>query len=83
MKIEIDNDEVKTRNFEKDGKSYTFFEQLAWAHLENEKYPTQFKLQLRDGNGCKIGFYSVGTGSFSINKFGNLELKRFLVLNKI
>lgn len=85
MKIEFDSTEVKSREVKsnKDGKVYTFYEQAAWAHFENEKYPVSIRVSLESNNPYKPGFYSVALGSFKANKFGQLELKRFLVLKQL
>lgn len=83
MKIEIDSAEVVSRSFEKDGRSFTFREQHAWLHREDEKYPTSFRLSLGDFPAYAVGFYALAPGSFSVNKYGNLALNRQLVLKKI
>lgn len=83
MKIEIDSAEVQTRSFEKDGRSFSFREQTAWLHREDEKYPASFRLSLGDGAPYPVGFYALAPGSFHVNKFGGLALNRVLVLKKI
>lgn len=83
MKIEVVDTEVKTRSFRsKDGKDLTFREQMAWLH-QDEKYPASFRLSLGDQPALEPGFYVLGSGSFFVDRFGGLSLKRVLLLEKI
>lgn len=83
IKIEITDTDVKTRNFSKDGKDFVFREQQAWIHRDDEKYPVQFKLSLGEGSAYAPGFYSIAPGSFTVDRYNSLMLRRVLVLSPL
>lgn len=83
MKIEIVDTKVNERKFEKNGKTLTFRSQKAFAHLEDQHYPVAFSLQLYDRSAYQVGFYTLGSDAFKIDKYDNLALKSSFTLHEI
>lgn len=84
LKIEIfpENANIETRSLpSKDGKQpRIIYEQVAYAHLGG-KFPVEMKISLEDGQVAYVaGLYTLHPSSFTINQYGNLELKRFGVV---
>lgn len=80
IKIEILDDDVVTRNFDKDGKSFSFREQEAFLHFPGEKYPSRFKISLGSDAAYRPGFYVLSSESFTVDRYGSLALRRSLKL---
>ena len=63
---------INTQNGEK-----TIHEQKAYAHMGGA-FPVEFKLSLKShSDAYPVGVYSLADTSYSVNKFGGLELNRF------
>ncbi|EKO3894081.1 G5P family DNA-binding protein [Vibrio metschnikovii] len=84
LKIEIfpENVKLESRSFPpKDDKpARTIYEQVAYAYLGG-KFPVEMKFQLEQGQPAyAAGLYTLHPSSFTVNKYGALELKRYGIL---
>ncbi|WP_217542666.1 G5P family DNA-binding protein [Vibrio metschnikovii] len=84
LKIEIfpENVTLESRSFPpKDDKpARTIYEQVAYVYLGG-KFPVEMKFQLEQGQPpYAAGFYTLHPSSFTVNKYGALELKRYGIL---
>jgi len=77
MRIEIKSTELKlvagkSRN---SGKDYSFHTQQAYAHLDGKPYPVECRINIDSGNSAyALGFYTLASKSFYVDKYGNLGL---------
>lgn len=81
IKIEVFPEDVRviTRTTKpKDGRpSRTIYEQVAYAYLGG-KFPVQMKLSLdKDQEPYPEGLYTPDSGSYVVNNYGGLELRKF------
>lgn len=84
MKITVETIETKARDIKKkDGTPMSFRNQEAWAHL-GLAHPQRIELALWDNaQPYAIGEYTLDTSSFTVGRYGNLELKRSVTLAPI
>lgn len=81
IEIEVDNIAVNERQVSTNRGSFAVREQSAWATLPGDRYPQKLTLQLAAGaRPYAIGRYRVAPTSYSIDRFGKLQLKRHLDL---
>lgn len=83
MKIEIVSSEIREQagTSQKTGKPYHIRKQQAFAHLEGQKYPVSFVLNVpNDRQPYTSGFYSIDETSFYVDRFGGLGLSQELRL---
>lgn len=77
MRIEIKTISIRQKSGvgKQSGKSYSFQLQSAYAHLEGKPYPTEFEFALDDGKPPHpVGFYTLKSDSFYIDKYKNLAV---------
>lgn len=77
MRIEIQNAEAETRQVvsRRTGNPVTFREQQGYVHLEGKAYPVEFNIPLGDNQKpYPVGDYELDEKSFSVSRFGNLEV---------
>ena len=81
IKVEIADATVVERTNSNDRGTYTFREQSAWAHLPGVPYPKEIKISLKDKfAGHAPGWYTLPVANFEINRYGQLGLQRYLIL---
>lgn len=83
MKIEIVSNEIREQSgvSQKSGKPYHIRKQQAFAHLEGQKYPIAFTLNVpNDRQPYAPGMYQIDEKSFFVDRFGALGLSQELVL---
>ncbi len=81
LKIEVfkENEVVDIRTIPSrdDKPARTIYEQVAYAHLGG-KFPVEMKISLeKDQVPYAPGLYTMHSSSFTVNNFGNLELKKY------
>lgn len=80
LRIEVVSDEINTRSFtSREGKPLAFREQSVFFHL-GDKYPRPGILSLGDAPALAPGMYTLGPGSFDVNRYNQLTLSRRLNL---
>lgn len=83
MKIEIVSADVREQSgvSQKTGKNYHIRKQQAFAHLDGQRYPVSFVLNVsHDCQPYAAGFYSIDDTSFYVDRFGRLGLPQELKL---
>lgn len=93
LRIEIKNDVLQPRQItpktgSNAGKPITFYEQEAWVTLPgNDGKPRPFPQRIVLNIDCDrgqvaypVGVYTLGDGSFFINRFAGLEIGRLALL---
>ena len=83
MKIEIVSAEIREQSgvSQKTGKNYHIRKQQAFAHLEGQKYPVAFVLNVpNDRQPYLPGFYSIDDTTFYVDKFGGLSVSQEIKL---
>ena len=83
MKIEIVSAETREQSgvSQKTGKNYHIRKQQAFAHLDGQKYPVAFTLNVpNDRQPYAPGFYQLNECSFFVDRFGALGLSQELRL---
>ena len=79
MKIEIikGHEQPISRMITTQTGQKTIHEQTAYAHMGGA-FPVEFKIPLNShGDAYPVGEYTLHPGSFSVNRFGSLEVNRF------
>ena len=85
MKIEIVKP-VKRRFGNSDGRDWEIWEQEAYLHTEDNKYPEKMKVQVpSESESYAIGMYEfkVDSSNFYISRYGQLTLSRELNLTPL
>jgi len=83
MKIEIISAEIREQSgvSQKTGKNYHIRKQQAFAHMDGQKYPIAFTLNVpNDSQPYAPGFYQLNETSFFVDRFGALGLAQELRL---
>ena len=83
MKIEIVSAEIREQSgvSQKTGKNYHIRKQQAFAHLDGQKYPVAFTLNVpNDRHPYSPGFYTIDETTFYIDKFGGLAVSQEMKL---
>lgn len=79
--IEIDDDATREREIRADRGSFTIREQSAWVHFPTDRYPVKITVGLeRNTPAYRPGKYRLSASSFTVDRFGKLQLKRSLDL---
>lgn len=82
--IEIDDDQVTEKTIQAGNSKFSVHEQTGWLHSSLERYPQKCTLQLADGQRPhSIGRYAIKPSSITINRFGNIQLKKVLDLDPL
>ncbi len=82
VKVEIHDATVDERRgkSQRTGNDYVMRSQEAWVQIGNAPYPQKIKLRLEDGQSAyAVGNYQLHDRSFSVGKYGDLEVAPFLV----
>lgn len=82
IRIEIENSQILTRSgvSERTGKPYTIREQAALMFRDGERYPERIKVNLDDGmSAYQPGNYVLSDASFSVSRFGALQVRPLLL----
>ena len=87
MKIEIFQDDVKIEHKSgvsaKTGKPYNIYNQRAYFHSPDSKFPLAFKLDLEQGQPpYEAGIYTLDDSSFYVDRFGSLSMRPKLIKAK-
>lgn len=84
LKIEVGNSYIKNVTGSKGdnaGKQFQIPMVEAYAHLPGERYPVKCDYSLSKGeNAPKPGQYLIGPGSFYVDQYGALAIRRSLHL---
>lgn len=83
MKIEIVSNDIREQSgtSQKTGKAYHIRKQQAFAHLDGQKYPIGFTLNVpNDRQPYAPGMYQIDEKSFYVDRFGALGLSQELAL---
>lgn len=83
MRIEIVTNEIREQSgtSKKTGKPYHIRKQNAFAHLDGQKYPIGFTLNVpNDRQPYAPGMYQIEEKSFYVDRFGALGLSQELML---
>lgn len=83
MKIEIVSSEIREQSgvSQKTQKPYHIRKQQAFAHLEGNKYPVAFTLNVpNDRQPYSPGFYSIDESTFYVDRFGGLAISQEMKL---
>lgn len=83
MKIEIVSAETREQSgvSQKTGKNYHIRKQQGFVHLDGQKYPVAFTLNVpNDCQPYSPGFYQLNESSFFVDRFGAFALSQELRL---
>jgi hypothetical protein len=82
-RINVKDTNVHERSFNgKDGKPQTIREQRAALEL-GDGYELPFRIGLGSGPVYQVGAYDISPECFTLGRFGDLELSRFLKLSPV
>jgi hypothetical protein len=81
-RINVKDNQVHERTFEFNGKSKIIREQRAALDLGGG-YELPFRVGLGTGPVHPVGAYDIDPESFSLGKYGDLELSRFVKLKAV
>lgn len=83
MKIEIKSTALETHNgtSQKTGKAFSIRKQTGYAHVEGEEYPVKISLTLFDDQVPHApGFYRLSDASYTVGRFGDLQIGRLYLV---
>jgi len=81
LEIEVVNEAVSEREIIGSRGPFAIRDQQAWARWPGDAYPTKCTLQLASGKPAhRPGRYRLAPSSLTVDRFGRLEVKRYLDL---
>jgi len=79
LRIVVKHETIETKNGEKNGRKWEIREQSAYLETSDER--KRIAVQLKDGAApYKAGVYDVGEESFYVDQFGQLGLRRLVLV---
>jgi hypothetical protein len=82
--IEVESNTIEERQISSSRGSFTVREQPGWATLPGDRYPQKCTLSLAPGKAAHApGKYRLAPSSFTIDRYGKLQLKRTLDLDPL
>ena len=67
--------------------NFTVYSQVGYVHLPGKRYPVECQISLEamhaKAGGWQAGSYHLGPESFDVGRYGDLVLKRQVILQKV